>query len=206
MQDNKTTVANTIHDIKKTFRHEPHTLSAIRATLESDQKAGKNLIDLMEKHHDYLQESIIILTDKLTTQTEKQSHLDRFLHLFNMHGKAEEETLYEGLMRNDVKEARVEGLSGKTEHDHVFQISKELQSMNFNVKWTEEIEAKSKVIASLVGNHIKEEESVMFHIAKKDLSELEMKKLSDLYLTKCMTYINESLNAPRSADLGGTLH
>lgn len=206
MQDNKNPVTNVIHDIKKTFRHEPHSLSSIRASLEDDKKTGVSLIELLEKHHDYLKESIVVLADRVATADEKQTHLDRFLHLLNMHGKAEEESLYEGLIRNSAKEARLEGLAGRGEHDHAFLISKELQGLNFNIKWTEEIEAKAKIMAGLVANHIKEEESVMFHIAKKDLSEVEMKKLTELYLAKCMTYINEALSAPRKSESNVTYH
>lgn len=211
MPDNKTThgnkdfVSSAIHDIKKTFRHEPHSLSTIRASLLEDKNTEVGFIDLLEKHHDFLKESINILTDKVANSIEKQTHLDRFLHLLNMHGKAEEETLYMGLIKNTEREARLEGIAGKAEHDHAFLISKDLQQLNYNIKWTEEIEAKAKVLATLVNTHIKEEESVMFSVAKKDLSENELKTLRDSYLSKCSTYMNESLNSPRMSESQSTV-
>ena len=206
MNDNKNKISTDVHGLKKTFRHEPHSLSKIRASLESDKNIGMNFTDLLEKHHDYLKESIVILTDNLASPGEKQTNLDRFLRLLNMHGKAEEETLYEVLTRNSIKEARLEGLCGKEEHDHVFEISEELQSLNYKGNWTDEIEAKAKVLANLFANHIKEEEGVMFHVAKKDISEQEMTKLTELYLSKCETYINEALNAPRKSDSSVVYH
>jgi hemerythrin-like domain-containing protein len=206
MTDIKTTIANEVHGLKKSFRHEPHSLSKVRASLEIDKGAEVNFVELLEKHHDYIKESIVILTDNLATLPEKQSNLDRFLHLLNMHAKAEEETLYEVLVRNNSKETRLVGISGKEEHDHAFQISKELQSLNYKVHWTDEIEAKAKVIATFLSNHIKEEEAVMFHLAKKNISEQEMKKLSELYLVKCSTYINEILDAPRKSESGVLYH
>jgi len=206
MTDIKTTIANEVHGLKKTFRHEPHSLSKIRASLESDKSTTSNFIELLEKHHDYMKESIVILTDNLASLTEKQTNLDRFLHLLNMHGKAEEETLYEVLISNKSKESRLEGFCGKEEHDHVFLISKELQSLNYKAHWTDEIEAKAKVIASLCANHIKEEEGVMYHVAKKNISDQEMQKLSELYLSKCAVYINEMLDAPRKFESSVVYH
>lgn len=199
-------VSSTIHEIKKTFRHEPHSLSLIRATLLEDKNTESGLVDLLEKHHDYIKESIVILMDKEAKEIEKQTHLERFLHLLNMHGKAEEETLYQGMIKNSEKEARLEGIGGKAEHDHAFEISKELQALNFNIKWTEEIEAKAKVLAGLVNNHIKEEESIMFPIVKKDINEQVLKTLCTEYLSKCSTYINESLGAPRLSETNVVYH
>ena len=46
----------------------------------------------------------------------------------------------------------------------------------------------------------------MFHVAKKDISEQEMTKLTELYLSKCETYINEALNAPRKSDSSVVYH
>ena len=206
MRDIKTTIANEVHGLKKTFRHEPHSLSKIRASLESDKSTVVDFIDLLEKHHDYIKESIVVLTDNLASLPEKQTNLDRFLHLLNMHGKAEEEILYEVLEKNKSKEARLEGFSGKEEHDHMFLISKELQSLNYKAHWTDEIEAKAKVIASLCSNHIKEEEGVMFHVAKKNISEQEIKKMSELYLSKCTVYLNEMLDAPRKSESSVVYH
>ena len=206
MTDIKTTIANEVHGLKKTFRHEPHSLSKIRASLESDKSTTINFIELLEKHHDYMQESIVILTDNLASLPEKQTNLDRFLHLLNMHGKAEEETLYEVLIRNQNKESRLEGFCGKEEHDHVFQISKELQALNYKAHWSDEIEAKAKVIASFCSNHIKEEEGEMYHVAKKNISDQEMKKMTELYLSKCTIYINEMLDAPRKSESSVVYH
>lgn len=189
-QKDESFLTSTFHDIKKTLRGEPHTLAEISALLEAEAKSEVDFISLLEKHHLYLKESIVVLMDRDATGKEKQFHLDRFLRLIDMHGKAEEETLYLSLMRNQMKEARLEGFAGLDEHDLAFQLGSELYEMNFDTDWTEETDAKAKVVAALVANHIKEEESHMFPLAKKDIEKSELRLLSREYILKCREYLD----------------
>jgi hemerythrin-like domain-containing protein len=168
---------------------EPHTLDQVRASIDTDTKKETGIIAILKEHHYFLEESINVLMDPTATIPEKRSHLMRFLNLFEMHGKAEEETLYVHLQQNVEEEARLEGLAGQDEHEIAFQMRDQLLAMNYKTQWNDEIAAKAKVLAALIKNHIKEEESVMFSIAKKNLNEAEMEHMRIEYLEKCRSYL-----------------
>jgi len=168
---------------------EPHTLDQIRASIDTDFKKDTGFIAILKEHHYFLEESINVIVDPTATIPEKRSHLGRFLNLFEMHGKAEQETLYIHLQQNVEEDARLEGLAGQDEHEIAFQIRDELMAMNYKTQWNDEIAAKAKVLATLVKNHMKEEESVMFHIAKKNLNDAEMEQMRIEYLDKCQFYL-----------------
>lgn len=164
---------------------EPHTLEQVRASIDADTKREAGFIAVLKEHHYYLEESISILIDPTVSIPEKRSHLERFLNLLEMHAKAEAETLYVHLQQNVEEEARLEGLAGEDEHDIAFQMIDELVAMNYKTQWNDEIAAKAKVLAAFIKNHIKEEESVMFSVAKKNLNEGEMEQMRIEYLEKC---------------------
>ena len=174
---------------KEMIRTQPHTLDEVRASLYKDLAEHKQLVPLLKEHHDYLQESISYILDNDSTDFQKQEHLERFFRLVEMHAKAEEETLYEHLKQNTSIEGRVEGLSGKTEHDIVFQLEAELNRMNYKNNWTEEIEAKAKVAAVQIKNHINEEEDTMFSIAESHMTQEELEQIRDVYIQKCISYL-----------------
>ena len=174
---------------KEMIRTQPHTLDEVRASLYEDLAEHKQLVPLLKEHHDYLQESISYILDNDSTDFQKQEHLERFFRLVEMHAKAEEETLYEHLKQNTSIEGRVEGLSGKTEHDIVFQLEAELNRMNYKNNWTEEIEAKAKVAAVQIKNHINEEEDTMFSIAESHMTQEELEQIRDVYIQKCISYL-----------------
>lgn len=171
---------------------EPHSIDEIRHSLDTDFVNEKEFLSILKEHHEYLKESISVLMSQDASDLKKQKHLRRFFRLVEMHGKAEEETLYEHLKQNTEVEARLEGLGGRDEHDLAFQLEDELLDMGYETTWDEEIAAKAKVVAVLVKNHIADEESNMFPIAQKDLGENELKHLSDIYLRKCKNYLEES--------------
>lgn len=170
-------------------RTEPHSIDEIRASLDKDLKDHKQFVPLLKEHHDYLQESISVLMDVDTTDFQKQEHLERFFRLLEMHGRAEQEVLYNHLKANDAREARLEGFAGQDEHDVAFQLEAELTKMGYKTEWNEEIEAKAKVLAVLVKNHIKEEESTMFDIAESHMTEEELEDMRDSYVQKCIGYL-----------------
>ena len=170
-------------------RAEPHSLEEIRNSLDQDLADHKQFVPLLKEHHGYLEESISVLLDKDTTDFQKQEHLERFFRLVEMHGKAEQEVLYIQLKDNSEKEARLEGFGGQEEHDIAFQLEAELLSMGYKAEWTEEIEAKAKVVAMLVKNHIKEEERTMFPIAESHMTEEELEHMRDAYIEKCIGYL-----------------
>ena len=187
--------------LKSLMGSEPHSLESIRDSLEKSFMNDTDFISLLKEHHDYLQESISVLMDKDATDADKQSHLIRFFRLVEMHGKAEQETLYMSLKKNGEKEARLEGFGGQDEHDVAFQLEEELLAMGYLSDWNEEIAAKGKVAASLMFNHINEEESDMFPIAQNDIDEAELENMRDQYITKCKTYLDASAVSEGQRDL-----
>lgn len=180
---------------------EPHSLEKIEKTLDLAENDQDDFIALLKDHHDFLEESISVLEDLDAPDVEKQNHLIRFFRLLEMHGKAEEETLYAHLRQNAEREARLEGFVGQDEHDIAFQIEQELMRMGYQNRWDDEIAAKAKVVAGLVKNHIKDEEKDIFAIAQKYLDDEEMDDLLLEYVAKCRVYLDESRSTSMSNPL-----
>lgn len=175
--------------LEKLGINKSHTLQQVRVSIDTDAQEETGFIPLLKEHHDFLKESINVIMDSKPSIPEKREHLSRFFNLLEMHGKAEQETLYVHLQQNTEEEARLEGLCGQDEHDIAFQLRDEIVAMNYKTQWNDEIAAKAKVVAVLVKNHMKEEESVMFPIAKNDLSDEEMEQMRLDYIAKCRSYL-----------------
>ncbi len=191
-----TGILGLLHNIKKTFQGEPHPLEEIRRSLSVDQNKNKDFIDILESHHAYLGESISTLIDDEASTSEKQIHLTRLIHLLKMHARAEEETLYQHLFQVSDKDARRQGFAGRIEHDIILAQAKELAQVNFEKNWSEEIEAKAKVMAQILRNHMEEEENEMFPLVQNAL-ELEMlEELKIPYLEKCKAYLETEPSSP----------
>ncbi len=187
---NTSFVTSMLHEIKASLRGEPHTFTEVRRMMEDARINGEGLIDVLQQHHRFLNESIVVLLDHESTTPEKQMHLTRFLRLWDMHGRAEEETLYRSLRFHSSHEVVREGLVGKDEHEIAFQLSSDLHAMNYQVEWTDDADAKTKVLAGLVQHHLKEEEKVMFPLAKKSLLPGEFLVLTSDYLDLCEFYLD----------------
>ena len=173
---------------KEMLRTQPHTLDEVRASLYKDLADHKQLVPILKEHHGYIRESISYLLDNDSTDFQKQEHLERFFRLIEMHAKAEEETLYKHLKETSSIVGRIEGLSGKTEHDIVFHLEVQLNTMNYKNEWSEDIDAKSRVVAIQIKNHINEEEDTMFSIAESHMTQEELEDIRDEYIQKCINY------------------
>jgi hemerythrin superfamily protein len=174
---------------KELVRAEPHSLEEVRTSLDQDLADHKQFIPLLKEHHDFLSESISVLMDRDSTDFQKQEHLERFFRLLEMHGKAEQEVLYVHLKESSNKDARLEAYGAQDEHEIAFMLETELTGMGYKTQWTEAISAKAKVVAGLVKNHIKEEESVMFPLAVSSMTEEELEHMRDQYIQKCISYL-----------------
>lgn len=190
------TFSDLIHDIKENLRGEPHKIEEIRDELVKTHPEDADLYNLIRDHHDYLKESISILMDVEADVGKKKIHLNRFLTLLDMHTVAEEETLYEELKDNLDKTARIEALSAQREHDVAKELAAELRSLQLSQTWSEELDAKSKVIASLVMHHIDEEEGDLFEVAKNDITPQVAADLGLKYLDRCKTLLTDALEIP----------
>ncbi len=188
-------MANVIQDFFKNLTyHETLPLDDVRLGLEEALQDQMEFIPLMERHHDYIQQSISVLLEKDSTETQKQDHLFRFFRLVEMHARAEEEVLYTALQHNEEKEARLEGFVALDEHDVVFRIERELCEMGYRDNWNEEIEAKARVVATLVRNHLKEEEQEIFPLAEKVITASHLELMCFTYIEKCKIYLDNSAN------------
>jgi hemerythrin-like domain-containing protein len=107
-----------------------------------------------------------------------------------MHARAEGETLYRSLMAHSNHEVVREGLVGRDEHDIAFKLEGDLRLLNFQTEWTDDADAKMKVLAGLVHHHLKEEEKVMFPLARKSLLAGEFTVLASDYLELCEFYLD----------------
>lgn len=177
---------------------EPRTMDEIRDSLDQYSQDELDFFALLREHHADLQDSIAILTSGDVDDEEKHAHLFRFFRLLEMHGKAEQETLYVNLKASVEKDARMEGYAGQDEHDLAFQLEAELEALGYDLSWSEEIAAKVKVVANLVRSHIEQEEAKMFAIAQKALSPVHLRSMTRDYLIKCRMYLDES-NQPVSS-------
>lgn len=178
------------------IKKDPTPLDHVRDSLD-DRATQRDFVALLKEHHGFLEESIAVLMNAEATAGEKQANLARLLQLLNMHGRAEEETLYVQLRQSEVKNARMQGLAGHDEHDLAFQLGDELTESDFEGAWTEEVDAKAKVLAGLVHNHIHEEETEMFNVAETTLSAQTLEEQVTPYLLKCRTYFDSDLSLPR---------
>ena len=184
--------SNLINDIKESMRGEPHTLEEIRSELQNTRTDDVDIYDLISDHHDYLKESIVVLMDVDADPTKKRMHLSRFLTLLDMHARAEEETLYQELKANSDKMARIEALGAQREHDVAKELASELRGLQFEQSWSEEIDAKAKVIASLVTHHMDEEESEIFSVARAGISDEVAETIGMKYLERCKMLLSGS--------------
>lgn len=188
-------MANIIQDFFKNLSyHETLPLNDVRAGLDEALQDQMEFIPLIEKHHDYIQQSISVLLEQASSEVDKQDHLFRFFRLVEMHGRAEEEVLYSALQQNDNREARLHGLAGQNVHDVVFRMERELYEMGYRNNWNETIEAKAKVVATLVKNHIKEEEQKVFPLVERMMTTSQLELMCFSYIDKCKIYLDHSAN------------
>lgn len=189
-------VSNMLHEIRASLRGEPHTFNEIRNMMDDARIGETDFIEILQQHHRFLNESIVVLLDKESMTSEKQMHLERFLRLLDMHAHAEEETLYRSLVRHQDHDVKREGLVGQDEHAIAFQLANELKGMGFEsslnsvADWTDDVDAKAKVLAGVVAHHIKEEENIMFPLARRSLLRGEFLVLASDYLDICEFYLD----------------
>lgn len=172
------------------------TLKHLRQSL-TDEDDDTSVIHIMENHHKYLREYIKILNDADTDPEDKQIVAALFLCILTMHAKAEGDTFYPALRDSTNHEVRLLGIKGQDEHEIIFEIIDELRVMDYDSYWSDDVDAKIKVLTGLVSSHIKEEEKSVYPTAKKYLTEKRLIHLTNEYLEKCIMYLDmEMENGP----------
>ncbi len=178
-----------LHDLRKSLRGEAHTIVEIRQEMNAALRKQTQLIEVLKDHHNYIKESLIVCLDRDARDSEKQIHLDRLLKLFEMHAKAEEQTLYKLMIASSEKLPRVDASLAQDEHEIIYQLADQLRDMHFQSLWTEDVEAKCLVLCELIVNHFKKEESEIFPVAKDRINTGQLNDTASEYLNLCENYL-----------------
>jgi hypothetical protein len=181
-----------LHDLRKSLRGEVHSLAEIRQEMSRTVRSNVKLTEVLKRHHDYMKESLVVCLDRDSADSDKQFHLDRLLQLFEMHSKAEEQTLYKLLIASSEKDPRIEGNMAQDEHELIFRVMDELRDMHFMSLWTEDVEAKSLMLCELIANHFKKEEKEIFPLANNSINSAQLNDLTGEYINLCETYLGMS--------------
>lgn len=163
-------------------------------------KEKKDILSLVMLDHETLRESIEVLTSEEASLTDKKRHLNRFLKNLRLHTKAEEASFYDGLV--ELKDLRAQVLEAYEEHSIADTLTFELESMHFESDWTDEVEAKAKVLAELIKHHAEEEEAELFPEARKLLTKKDLENLGEIYLKKRKDFKTELDEQPLLPSLG----
>jgi hemerythrin-like domain-containing protein len=151
----------------------------------------ENIITIIKDDHKELKEGILILTNENSKPSLKKSALRKFLTDLKLHSKSEESSLYDNLV--DRKTFRDSILEGYEEHAVADLLADELEASQFEKDFTDELQAKAKVLAELVKHHVEEEEEQLLSSLDKALSPEDLISLGEAYklmyldLTKEMT-------------------
>lgn len=126
--------------------------------------------------HNYLKECIDVLTDEEVSKRSKLSVARGFLDALEKHSTSENKVLYEHLLHK--REFHEEILEGKVEHGIADQKVKMLKPKIKRARsLSDQLAAELKVLADVVGHHIKEEEKELLpkirkHVDRKVLDRL----------------------------------
>lgn len=129
-----------------------------------------NVIDMALFDHRFLKECIAPLMSETTEHNHKLAIARNFLSILKKHCEAEEVILYSALKSN--KELHFNILEAEVEHGIIEEKIKWLRPRIAHLKvLRDEIEAELKVLAGLVKNHLKEEESELFPRMSEEVEE-----------------------------------
>lgn len=148
----------------------------------------ENIVELILRDHMPLKKLLETLKDHNTYRADKEGAFESFVPLLLVHAKAEEKCLYEGM--KEVAELRQGALEGDAEHAIAEQLIQEINGTPDDDKWN----AKVKVLAELVEQHIEEEEEEMLLDVEEKMS-LEVRETLGRHYALLKTEL-EKLNRP----------
>ncbi len=146
------------------------------------KKNNKDILQLIITDHYTLKESIKVLLSEKSLLSDKKNQLQRFLFNLNVHTKSEEASLYDSLV--NLSKIRPNILESYEEHNLADHLVFELQMKYSQDTWNDELEAKVKVLAEIIANHLEEEENILFPEVKSYLTQLELENLGVVYQQK----------------------
>ncbi len=149
----------------------------------------ENIITIIKEDHKPLKEGIQVLISDSAKPSQKKSALKKFLVDLKLHAKTEETSLYDNVV--DLKEVHESILEGYEEHAVADMLADELEGSGFESDFTDELQAKAKVLGELVKHHIEEEESEMLPLLKKATNVETLERLGEIYLQVYKDYASE---------------
>jgi hemerythrin-like domain-containing protein len=138
-----------------------------------------NIISLVKKDHKPLKECIAVLKNAHATAKSKKKVLAQFLESLSRHAFAEERALYSAMELKGGMDIDVIG--ALQEHKIAHTLAKELEEIGTHGAWSDELSAKSRILAELVGNHIREEERKFLPLVKKHSTDEELGRMAERY-------------------------
>jgi len=140
-----------------------------------------NIIDIILIDHQYIKECIEILVNEKSSKSHKLEIANGFLTSLKKHSSVEEKVVY--LPLETEEEFHFNILEAKIEHGIVEEKIKELKPKIAHSKvLKDELEAELKVLAELVKNHLKEEESELLPKMNELLEEETLKLMGSEFM------------------------
>ncbi len=152
-----------------------------RRKVAESQIRNINVIDMILIDHRYVKECIETLCDEKAEKIKKLEVAKGFLDAVQKHSEAEKQVVY-GKLEAD-EEFHFNILEAQIEHGIVDEKVKALKprlAHTRNLK--DEMEAELKVLAELVKNHIKEEESELLPKMNEELDEETLREMGDVFM------------------------
>lgn len=138
-----------------------------------------DILSLIKSHHEILRESLAVLKQGDLPLDEKREELFIFLETLKMHAKSEQETLYACI--EEVENMRVKALEAREEHDIADRLATEIEAMDYTENWSDDIDAKSKVLAELIEHHLNQEETELFPEVRENFTREELQAMAVEY-------------------------
>jgi hemerythrin-like domain-containing protein len=144
---------------------------------------NQNILSLIRSQHEVLRKAIKVLKNENIIGSAKIPHLKKFIGILKMHSEAEEKTVYNVL--RDIENDEMIVLEALEEHGLAKELIADLEAMDYENNWDNEVTAKAKVLAEIVEHHAKEEEEEIFAAARQNFTSLELEALGEEFQRIC---------------------
>lgn len=154
-----------------------------------------SIIELLLFDHQCLKRCIKVLADHNALKSKKRALAKEFLDCLHKHTSAERKAVYEPLLNNEEMHFTI--LEAQIEHEMISQKAGGLKTrLNRIRSLDDETEAELKVLADLVRNHLREEESEMLPKLQQAVDDLSLKEMGVEFLRFRKLTSNELIDYP----------
>lgn len=141
-----------------------------------------NLVDLIINDHQSMRDCLDELRKENGNVREKFICAKEFLNTLQSHLEAEENILYKNVLRFPLLRKKI--LKAAEEHDLIHSRLRELIPRLFRLRQlNEDLEARMMVLAEVVDRHFMEEERKVLPLLERLLSQEEMRKWTDEFIS-----------------------